>query len=248
MKTLIYILILISFCSCNNTNRKNKVIAEKYFSLRVATNANLIEYLDYPEISSPIRDQIIYDSVSHKTISIFNGVRSGPISVSIFSLLTNSFKKIVDLQNDTVISFDSTLYSNFTTGNVKDLLSLPGSKADTFFIGQKMIGCFGGHAEKMVIIKVDQGYEISYSRNGSNFLNEKKIAADSLFNKHFRDYIFGFRKFLSNKSDTVNILLFSTTRYHTYIRNGNTIYQLPEIDYNEAYSEFKKNTGIKLTD
>jgi hypothetical protein len=241
MKTLLYISALLFLVSCSRTQKTRKDI-----KLEVAVNSNFRKYLDYPNIPYKRDDSVYYDSVHNRTISVFDSLTNRKTPVTIFSILSDDFCRTIDLQTDTVVLFDTAQYSNFTMGNPKDFISLTTTGFDTIYIGQKVIGCFGGYTEKTVLLKRGKEVKISYKRNNMPDLDFETIIPDSLFNIHFNSFVIKAKKIFPVKSGGFTILHFSTTTIDTYIRKGNTVYVLPDLYDWKGYYNFKKSIGIKV--
>ncbi len=243
MKTLIYLSSLFFIFSCDPRHKE-----KRNFKLQVAVNSNFRKYLDYPSIPFKRDDSVFYDSVQNQMISVFNSLHKGKTAVRIFSLLTEDYQNTIELQSDSIISFDTTFYSNFTIGDPKYFLNLASSNTNKIFIGQNVSGCFGGYYEKIVIQKDDKFYYVNYRRNNSPELNYKTIIADSLFNRHYNLFISKANKLFPTKFDGWIVENLSTTSIDTYIRVGNIIYELPDIYDWKGYEEFKKSIGINISE
>jgi hypothetical protein len=237
MRTSISILIFLFFVSCNHTktNRQKS-------NLRVVVNSNYRQYLWYPSINRQANDSTYYDSIKNITITQFDSLKNGKIEVSIFSLLTDDFEQKFDLNKDTIFSFDTTLYSSFKkTNNLKEFSGLVANLSDTIYIGQKIVGCFGGEIEKLKILKQkDNKFKIEYS----NSKNQKSIVIDSLFYKHFEDFLSKAKKIFPDKENGLTFIHLSTTSIDTYIRNGSNVLEFPDVYDWKGYDDFKKQIGI----
>jgi hypothetical protein len=229
--------------ACSDFQEKKNV---NNLKLEIRVNGNYWKYLDRPNVLLEREDSIAYDSISNQTSCFFDSLRNKKTILSIFSILAADFEKIVDLQKDTVITFDTTEYAKFAVGNAKDLLKSETKMADTFYIGQKVTACFGGSTEKIKFTKMGTEYEVDYRRNNDTGLNAKFLISDLIFNKAFKQFLVGCKKIMSDNFNGENILHFSTTQFNTYIRNGNVIYELPDFYDWQGYNVFKKGIGLDV--
>jgi hypothetical protein len=241
MKTLLYISTLLFLVSCGSKQKSRKEI-----KLKVAVNSTLRKYLDYPSIPYKLDDSVYYDSLNNQTISVFDSLTNRKTPITIFSILTDDFCKTIYLQSDTTVLFDTTKFSNFTIGDPKDFLSLTTPNFDTIYIGQKVVGCFGGYTEKTVLLKSDKGVKINYKRNNTPDLDLETVIPDSIFNRIFNSFVIKAKKIFPDKAGGLTFLHMSTTSIDTYIRKGNTIYVLPDLYDWKGYDEFKKSIGIRV--
>jgi hypothetical protein len=239
MRTSISILFLLFLVSCNQTktNRQKS-------NLRVVVNSNYRQYLWYPSINRQAKDSNYYDSIKNVTITQFDSLKNGKIEVFIFSLLTDNFEQRFDLNKDTIISFDTALYSSFNkTNNLKEFSGLASNLSDTIYIGQKVVGCFGGEIEKLKILKQkDNKFKIEYS----NSKNQSSIVIDSLFYKHFEDFLSKAKAIFPDKENGLTFINLSTTSIDTYIRKGNNVLEFPDIYDWKGYDDLKKQIGITI--
>ena len=216
MKTSISILTLVLVLSCSQTKTD-----KQKFNLKVSVNSNYRQYLWYPSISLQVKDSTFYDSTKNSTITQFDSLKNGKVQVSIFSILTDNFEPILDLQKDTIIYFDTALYSSFKKINdFKTFSNLASNISDTIYIGQKVVGCFGGEIEKLKIIKqTGNKFKIEYS----NSKNISAVIIDSLFENHLADFLSKSKSLFPDKENGLTLTHFSTTRIDTYIRIGKNV-------------------------
>jgi len=211
--------------------------------LKIAVNANYRKYLWYPVLQINAEDSSYYDSIQKLIISKYDSLRNGKITVSIFSLLTTDFERKIDLQKDTTIYFDTTLYSSFkNTKNIKEFRTLTSNNLDTIYIGQKVVGCFGSSIEKIKIYKQVSKYNVVYCDYRSE--NQNLVISDSLFSKVYLMFLNESQKLFPDKVGGLTFEHMSTTRIDTYIRQGNNILEFPDVYNWGGYYNFKKGIGI----
>jgi hypothetical protein len=128
-----------------------------------------------------------------------------------------------------------------TTTDFEEFRRSASNLPDVIYIGQKVVSCFGGGAEKLKISKQKDGrYEIEYT--GIN--RETEIVTDSLFEKHLSDFFMASRSLFSQNKNGRIVGQFSTTRIYRYIRTGNTVIEIPDQYGWEGYDNFKKQIGV----
>jgi hypothetical protein len=237
MRPLIFISLLLFLFACNQTLGK-----KQKSNLKIAINANYTKYLNYPAIQTKLSDSIYYDSIHNQTIFNFDSLRKGEINVFIFSLLTKDIEQKIDLEKDTTIYFDTTFFFNLkNTKSIKDFRTLTSNSSDTIYIGQKVVGCFGGAIEKIEIYKSYKGYNIHYS----GFNKQNIEISDSLFNRFYSHFLNESKKLFPDKIGGLTFIHLSTTHIDTYLRQGNNILEFPDLYGWEGYVNFKKDIGIK---
>ncbi len=223
--------------ACNQTkNNKQKS------TLKISVNSNYRPFLWYPSINRQIRDSTFYDSLKNVTVTQFDSLKNGKTQVYIFSLLTDDFEKQFDLQNDTTINFDTTQYSKLTILNdYKKFTQLIKSSEDTIFIGQKVVGCFGGEIEKSKIYKNKENkYVIEYSNSKSHNLS----IIDSSFDRHFEEFLTKSKALFPEKENWLTFVHLNTTHIDTYIRQGTYVLEYPDLYDWKGYDNFKKQIGV----
>ena len=240
MRILISISSLFFLFACNQAD-----IKKQKSKLQIAIDANYRKYLDYPFTQMKDGDSVYYDSIRNQTISVFDSLRNGKIDLFIFSLLTNDIEQKINLQKDTTIYFDTTLYSNFKTKrNLNGFMNFLDKKIDTLFIGQKVIGCYGGSIEKIIICKSIDGYNITYKESYNNGKIQNLSISDTLFNRHYFHFLKESKKFFPEKNGDLTFFNLSTTHINTYIRQGSDILEFPDLYDWKGYEHFKKDLGI----
>jgi hypothetical protein len=242
MKTINYILALFFLMSCSAKNERKQI---KYSQINIIVDSAVHEFLDWPAVNDAHFCKTIYDPVQKQTISTFDSIRNGKAKISIFSLLTPDLMEVVYLKSDTSFSYPTQAYSNFTKVDPEKISDLSIVNSDSLYIAQKIVGCFGGHTEKIIVTKLDKKYQLLYTRNGDSMATTTKIISDTLFGKYFNKFIKSC-KILFPKPVNGNIMLsnLSTTSINTYIRQNNIIYALPDFYTWEGYNTFKNDTGI----
>lgn len=228
--------------SCSRKKANIQKLNMQKSNIQVAVNSNYRQYLWYPSIYPQAKDSTFFDSIKNVTITQFDSLSNGEIEVSVFSMLTDNFEERVELEKDTIITFDAAIYSRFNKVNTaEEFFQLSPNLSDTIYLGQKIVGCFGGEIEKIKISKQrDNNFRIEYSNAG----NQKFIFFDRLFQKHFQDFIAQARAFFPKTENGFTITNLSTTRFDRYIRNGNNILKLPDFSDWKGYDDFKIRIGI----
>lgn len=143
MKSLIFISIALVLFACSESTKK-----KPGSELKVVVNSDFQKYFDEPGAQGKRADSIYYDSARNITVSRFGFLRNGKIKVRVLYLLTNDIEQEINLQHDTIIILDTSLYASFNSASINDFLKFQGADSDTIFLGQKMISCFGGSIEK----------------------------------------------------------------------------------------------------
>ncbi|MFT3844958.1 MAG: hypothetical protein QM725_07900 [Lacibacter sp.] len=237
MRTLIYILLLFVLASCNqiNNNRHKS-------NLQIAVNSDYEKYLWYPSINRQAKDSSFYDSLKNFTVTQFDSLKNGKVQISIYSLLTDNYENTIDLNKDTLIVFDTTLYHKLKkTNNINQFKALTRNMKDTIFIGQKVVGCFGGEIEKAKIYKTKENkYVIEYS----NSKNQSSTFIDNSFERHFEEFLEKSKALFPDKANWLTFAHLSTTHIDTYIRQGNYVLEFPDLYDWKGYDNFKNQLGI----
>lgn len=236
MKILICIFSIVLLFACNQKeNSKQK------HNLKIAIKTNYKQFLWYPTINRQAIDSSYYDSLHDLSISHFDSLKNGKIQVYIFSLLTDDFERKFDLKEDITISFDTTQYSKFTLiTDYKKFRQLVESSNDTLFISRKIVGCFGGRAEKLKIYKTQISYKIEYSNSGE----KSSYYTDNFYKSHLNKFLDSYEKLFTETINTQMLSGMSTTKINTYIRLGNTILELPDFYDWKGYENFKNDIGV----
>jgi hypothetical protein len=254
MRILFFALLLFFNISCMNRHHDKKISEEKkstgHSSITVSIKYDLEKYLGYPRVGKEYVSSLSYDSITRIKTFRYNRVNNGSVPVSIFSILTDGVTSNLYLQKDTSISFDSSQYAGFTIIERADKSISSNLGADTIYVGQKINGCFAESAEKIVIYKAGDKYRISYEAIYSGF--DSYTACDLTMARNPFDQ--AFEKFVRNSKQIIHrhgkyteiVVSGSTNITDTYIRVGNIIYELPEVEGSEAYNEFRKAIGIKI--
>jgi hypothetical protein len=242
MKFLAYILMILIFFSCEPLHKKK----HDRYSIKIVINSNYLEYIDLPMVSKVYDDSLYYDSVNNQSIYYFDSLKDKEVPVTIFSILTDGYHEIIHLNKDTTILFDTSQLAGFQTGDPGKMKSLSSTPFDTIYIGQKLVGCFVGYTEKVIIVNQHEKYKITYQENGRRGFDTTMYIPNSLFSPYFSLFISEARKQLpvTSKEGSFPFRL-STTSKKIYIRKGNDVYALLDDDEWKGYDKFKKSLGIR---
>lgn len=217
------------FLSCHNQKYSNlrikRELDNKYFgNIHVLTSANIFS----------LRTKSSYWEDIHDSIP------NGETTVSVFSLLTPNIYQKIDLKKDTSVSITDHLYSQFYKGNKESLIKL-NSIADTIYIGQIVAGCSSRSSEKMALFKKENKLHVEFEKDFGLFTHKLTVMRDTLYELYLKKFLIESAKLFKEPDENYN---FSTTVKATFIRIGNVIYELPDVNNWDVFNNLKTNLGI----
>lgn len=224
-------LILFSACSADKEEtHKLKVIIP--LSCRGYTDlVRLSEYDLYPR-------EYQYDSIKQEEIYTYDSIPEGEIKLEFFSLLTDNYKRTIELDKDTTVRFDAALYRKFVQAIPQGSLNMRLNDWDTLYVGVKNFGCVAANAEKMKIFKIDTSYRIEITNYPSDDIDATSCnISENIFSKAFEKYLKDCEK-LFQRPTLNQILILSTSTTKMYVRKDDSIYIFPEVNTNYAYDNF----------
>lgn len=248
-KILFYLLFVVLLVACTDSPVLRKT--QSYATLKVAVPVELLKYIDSPRLLLHPSDSSYYDSASSQTIFVFDSIRTGPTTITAFSLLTDDLEQKVNLKWDTLIAFNAARLKQFTNENPQNFPdSILLMNGDSLHIGQELRGCFGGSVQKLVICKDGSNYKVLFRIAPARQLAKSKIIPGYQAEKYIAHFFKEAKKLFPNDENSgmwrqVNI---STTSIFIYIRKGNSVYALPDVGGLEwqGFFALKEQLGLPV--
>lgn len=244
MRKYLYILAIIYLLSsCEDAKFPNASISISNVSISTSEyDHNLFDPPILIESDNYLLYQPIFQDGKYKMDSIPNGTKK----FSVFSLLTGDIEKSINLQTDTLISFDAEAYPNFTRAKDFMMVNIK-TLDDTVFVGQNITGCFNHHLEKLVLYTKNNKLHVEYYSTepyqfGLRELQMQMFEKDTLYKLYFKKFIYECKRLYQNRTKNYTI---STTSVSTYIRQGEFYYELPDIHEWTGFMTLKTDLGIR---
>lgn len=217
--------------SCNNAT-------DGVYKLKVVVPFSYHSYIDFVGITNDYPELIEYDTIQKKIVYVFDSISTPEATLTFFSLLTDDYKRTIQLNKDTTIIFASNLYSNFIHDDAENIFNIKLDSKDTLYIGEQSHGC-SSFTQKIKIFKTDTIYYIYISTFGTQIETVEYTLPQETFTTLFKTYLEDCHKLFP--APTVEmIMLQSTISSSIYMREGNTIYTLPDPVRWDGLDTFKK--------
>lgn len=230
---------LISY-SCAPKNSKRM----EYSTLKVIIDTNANFYLDSINVSTKYNNYtieriIIDEALNNQLVYVLDSIEKGEAKLLLTSFLDRTFAKEINIDRDSVVFIKASELNNFQNAERKTMPSFDLKDRDTIVIGLKSIGCFHFYNENVIISKDNGKYNVAFNNTRLRGYGLGNMNIKREFDQYFQDTLNMFSA-ECKKLFKRNYECWSTNNAFIYIRQGNSIYSLPDIGCEDDWQAYNR--------
>ena len=156
-----YAILFLVVCSCAEIKKEN-------VRFQINIPHSKYQYVQGAIVQNEDGDTLQVDSMhsflpEHYTGYFWDSLSGGSYLIRAFSLLSDDYVQQVNLQRDTIITLDSSVYKAFKIADCNNFLNAEINDMDTIFIGYKISSCFSDRSVKIKLYKSGNQYKVIYT-------------------------------------------------------------------------------------